>query len=60
MTSGVPTTRPSSNPGAATGQRITPFFDDPPDICKVIAPHAIESANMSLRKITQNWGSFHR
>lgn len=48
--------------------RIIPFFDYPPEIRKVIyAPkevpledttNAIESVNMSLRKITKNRGSF--
>ena len=39
--------------------RITPFFDHPPDIRKVIyTTNAIESVNMSLRKITKNRGSF--
>ena len=39
--------------------RITPFFDYPPDIRKVIyTTNAIESVNMSLRKITKNRGSF--
>lgn len=38
--------------------RITPFFDYPPDIRKVIyTTNAIESVNMSLRKITKNRGS---
>lgn len=39
--------------------RITPFFDYPPEIRKVIyTTNAIESLNMSLRKITKNRGSF--
>ena len=39
--------------------RITPFFDYPPEIRKVIyTTNAIESVNMSLRKITKNLGSF--
>jgi transposase-like protein len=39
--------------------RITPFFDYPPEIRKVIyTTNAIESVNMSLRKITKNRGSF--
>lgn len=39
--------------------RITPFFDYPLDIRKVIyTTNAIESLNMSLRKITKNRGSF--
>jgi putative transposase len=36
-----------------------PFFDYPPEIRKVIyTTNAIESVNMSLRKITNNRGSF--
>ena len=39
--------------------RITPFFEYPPEIRKVIyTTNAIESLNMSLRKITKNRGSF--
>ena len=39
--------------------RITPFFDYPPEIRKVIyTTNAIESMNMSLRKVTKNRGSF--
>jgi putative transposase len=39
--------------------RLTPFFDYPPDIRKVIyTTNAIESVNMNLRKITKNRGSF--
>ncbi|TWC30550.1 mutator family transposase [Pseudomonas sp. SJZ079] len=39
--------------------RITPFFDFPPEIRKVIyTTNALESVNMSLRKITKNRGSF--
>ena len=39
--------------------RITPFFAYPPEIRKVIyTTNAIESVNMSLRKITKNRGSF--
>ena len=35
--------------------RIIPFFDYPPEIRKVIyTTNAIESVNMSLRKITKN------
>ena len=38
--------------------RIIPFFDYPPEIRKVIyTTNAIESVNMSLRKITKNRGS---
>lgn len=39
--------------------RIVPFFDYPAEIRKVIyTTNAIESVNMSLRKITKNRGSF--
>lgn len=39
--------------------RIIPFFDYPAEIRKVIyTTNAIESVNMSLRKITKNRGSF--
>ncbi len=39
--------------------RIVPFFDYPPEIRKVIyTTNAIESLNMSLRKISKNRGSF--
>lgn len=39
--------------------RIIPFFDYPPEIRKVIyTTNAIESVNMSLRKIIKNRGSF--
>jgi putative transposase len=39
--------------------RIIPFFGYPPEIRKVIyTTNAIESVNMSLRKITKNRGSF--
>jgi putative transposase len=40
-------------------ERITPFFAYPADIRKVIyTTNAIESVNMSLRKIIKNRGSF--
>ena len=40
-------------------QRVIPFFDYPPEIRKVIyTTNAIESVNMSLRKLTKNRGSF--
>ena len=40
-------------------ERIIPFFDYPPEIRKVIyTTNAIESVNMSLRKITKNRGPF--
>jgi putative transposase len=43
----------------ANWSRITPFFEYPPEIRKVIyTTNAIESVNMSLRKITKNRGSF--
>lgn len=39
--------------------RVIPFFEYPPEIRKVIyTTNAIESLNMSLRKITKNRGSF--
>jgi len=39
--------------------RITLFFDYPPEIRRIIyTTNAIESVNMSLRKITKNRGSF--
>jgi putative transposase len=40
-------------------ERIIPFFDYPPEIRRVIyTTNAIESVNMSLRKITKNRGAF--
>lgn len=40
-------------------ERIIPFFDYPAEIRKVIyTTNAIESLNMSLRKVTKNRGSF--
>jgi putative transposase len=40
-------------------QRVIPFFDHPPDIRKVIyTTNAIESVNMSLRKLTKSRESF--
>ena len=40
-------------------ERLTPFFGYPPGIRKVIyTTNAIESLNMSLRKVTKNRGSF--
>ena len=43
----------------ANWPRITPFFDYPPEIRRIIyTTNAIESVNMSLRKITKNRGSF--
>lgn len=39
--------------------RLTPFFDYPPEIRKVIyTTNAIESVNMGLRKLSKNRGSF--
>ena len=39
--------------------RLTPFFDYPAEIRKLIyTTNAIESVNMSLRKITKSRGSF--
>ncbi len=43
----------------ANWPRITPFFDYPPEIRRIIyTTNAIESVNMSLRKITKNRASF--
>jgi putative transposase len=43
----------------ANWQRITPFFAYPPEIRKVIyMTNAIESLNMSLRKVTKAKGVF--
>ena len=40
-------------------ERLTPLFSYPPDIRKAIyTTNAIESVNMSLRKVTKNRGSF--
>lgn len=46
--------------GQADGTpRIVPFFDYPAEIRKVIyTTNAIESVNMSLRKVTKSRGSF--
>ncbi len=39
--------------------RITPFFEYPPDIrCIIYTTNAIESVNMSLRKVSKARGSF--
>ncbi|MFQ5486465.1 MAG: IS256 family transposase [Desulfobacterales bacterium] len=39
--------------------RITPFFDYPPEIRRIIyTTNAIESVNMNLRKVTKNRGAF--
>ncbi|TPQ27630.1 IS256 family transposase [Methylomonas koyamae] len=39
--------------------RVIPFFEYPPEIRRIIyTTNAIESVNMSLRKITKNRGSF--
>ena len=39
--------------------RLTPFFDYPAEIRKVIyTTNAIESVNMGLRKLSKNWDSF--
>ena len=40
-------------------QRIIPFFDYPPEIRRIIyTTNAIESVNMSLRKVSKSRGSF--
>ena len=50
---------PIEQPWRRNWSRMTPFFDYPPDIRKVIyMTNAIESVNMSLRKITKTRGSF--
>ena len=39
--------------------RLIPFFDFPPEICKVIyTTNSIKSVNMSLRKLAKTWGFF--
>jgi putative transposase len=51
-------TYPFDRAVGATG--LTPFFDSPSEISKVInTTNAIESMNMSLRKLSKNRGSFH-
>src|SRR5205085_9822186 len=43
----------------ANWERVTPFFAYPADIRRVIyTTNAIESVNMSLRKVIKNRGSF--
>ena len=38
---------------------VIPFFDYPPEIWRIIyTPNAIESVNMSLRKVTKSCGTF--
>jgi len=40
-------------------ERVIPFFDYPPEIRRIIyTTNAIESVNMSLRKVTKNRGAF--
>lgn len=40
-------------------ERVIPFFDYPPEIRRIIyTTNAIESVNMSLRKVTKSRGSF--
>ena len=56
----MPSICPSASPGAGTGA-LDPVLDYPPEIRKVIyTTNAIESVNMSLRKLTKNRGSFQR
>ncbi len=51
--------RPSARCGAGTGSTLTPFFAYPADIRKVIyTTNAVESLNMSLRKVIKTRGSF--
>jgi putative transposase len=48
-----------SKPWRSNWERVTPFFAYPADIRRVIyTTNAIESINMSLRKIIKNRGSF--
>jgi putative transposase len=50
---------PISQSWRRNSPRIIPFFDYPPEIRKVIyTTNAIESMNMSLRKVTKSRGSF--
>ena len=52
-------TLPISQSWRRNWPRLIPFFDYPPEIRKVIyTTNAIESVNMSLRKLTKNRGSF--
>ena len=44
--------------GRRYAQYVTPFFDYPPEIRKVIYINAIESINMSLRKVINTRSSF--
>ena len=51
--------RPIGQSWRRNWSRLSPFFDYPADIRKVIyTTNAIESVNMSLRKITKTRGSF--
>lgn len=50
---------PIGQSGRRNWSRLTPFFDYPPEIRKIIDTiNAIESVNMGLRKLTKNRGSF--
>jgi putative transposase len=50
---------PISHSWRRNWSRLIPFFDYPPEIRKVIyMTNAIESVNMSLRKLIKNRGSF--
>jgi putative transposase len=50
---------PIAQIGRRNRDRIIPFFDYPPERRRIIyTTNAIESVNMSLRKITKNRGSF--
>ena len=52
-------TLPISQSWRRNWPRLIPFFDYPPEIRTVIyTTNAIESVNMSLRKLTKNRGSF--
>ena len=51
--------QPRRTPYGCNWPRIIPYFDYPPELRNVIyTTNAIESVNMSLRKITKNRGSF--
>jgi putative transposase len=48
-----------SRKGQANSQNITPFFDYPPEIRRVMfTTNAIEAMNAQLRKVTKRRGAF--
>src|SRR5450756_1036116 len=57
---GIPNTARSASSGAGIGNRLCPsFFAFPADIRKVIyTTNAVESLNMTLRKVIKTRGSF--